>query len=773
MKRWGLVIIFLNFGVDIFFFNSLELKEMSQPIAHTSKKRPAEFLYGPDGHAEKTERILKTFHPFVESVVPQDSLLLPILGRYHDMGKASEEFQRYLQGKRGSADHKTAAARWWRKDDKDRIGTILGYAFLGHHSGLPNYGKAFTDAFAQANIDEAVEALPSKWKEKPALASYFPNLKGLVTDNSEVFFLLSMLTRMLHSSLVDADWLATEEFMNPQVAEERRRLRDGRDSIEILSQKLEAHLASMEAQAEKKEINSLRKEIHEACFLAASESPGIFQLSVPTGGGKTLSSLSFALGHARRHGLDRVIYVIPYTSIIEQTAQEFRKVLGNINVVEHQSNIADGCDTRENRYAVENWDAPLIVTTNVQFFETLFACKNKRCRKLHNIAKSVIIFDEAQALPINYLHPCLASMKVLQKLCGCSLVLCTATQPNLVNREGFQIGWQEEELRSLIGRDLEAKLVRKMKRVELHDLGVLNEARLIEHLGENKIQSALMIVNTTKQAQNLYRLLRESGREGVYHLSARMCPAHRTVVLQKVCERLKGHLPTVLVSTRVVEAGVDISFPVVYRDRCGLDSLAQSAGRCNRHGEGKCGMVYSYAAEELNDDKLGYLTDLKQGIYARETVQKKCSPDDLLSPEIIDAYFDEFYYKRKDGSKNWDNKGIMEKLVKSIAWDFSDIDKKFKLIEKGQISLMVPYGEKAEALRNKIIETAKFGGLTREDYHAIQKYSVSVYEENWKELQSCCECLWKDGEIWMLTDPSLYDEECGLLSECSPWNTVC
>lgn len=625
---------------------------MSQPIAHTSENRPAEFLYGLDGHAEKTERILKTFHPFVESVVPQDSLLLPILGRYHDMGKASRAFQQYLQGKPDKVDHKTAAARWWRKDDNDLYGTILGYAFLGHHSGLPNFATAFDDAFGQTKIDEAVEALPPEWKEKPRPASYVPNLKGMAANEREAVFLLSILTRMLHSSLIDADWLATEEFMNPQVAEERRRVRDGRDSIECLSQKLETHLASLEAQAKKTEINVLRKEIHEACFRAALKEQGVFQLSVPTGGGKTLSSLSFALEHARRHGLDRVIYVIPFTSIIEQTAREFRKVLGNQNVVEHQSNIADGCDTRENRYAVENWDAPLIVTTNVQFFETLFACKNKRCRKLHNIAKSVIIFDEAQALPTNYLHPCLASMKVLQKLCGCSLVLCTATQPNLVNRDGFQIGWQKKELRSLIGRDLEAKLVRKMKRVKFEDLGVLNEAGLIEHLRENKIQSALMIVNMTKQAQNLYRLLKESGREGVFHLSARMCSAHRTEVLRKVCERLKGNLPTVLVSTRVVEAGVDISFPVVYRDQCGLDSLAQSAGRCNRHSEEKCGMVYSYAAKESAYNEFSSLPDLQQGVYARMTVQKKCPPDEILSPETINAYFDEFYWKRRGATTN-------------------------------------------------------------------------------------------------------------------------
>lgn len=746
---------------------------MSDIYAHTNEVRPWELLYGSDGHAEKVERILKTFHPFVDSVVPEDSLLLPILGRYHDMGKASKAFQQYLQGKCGSVDHKTAAARWWRKDDKDTLGTMLGYAFLGHHSGLPNFATAFDDGFDRTKIDEAVGALPEEWKEKPPIASYGPCLKGMAANERDSYFILSMMTRMLHSSLVDADWLATEEFMNPQVAEERRRVRDGRDSIEELSRKLEEHLVAVEDRVEQNKINLLRKEIHEACFRAASNEPGVFQLSVPTGGGKTLSSLSFALEHARRHGLERVIYVIPYTSVIEQTAREFRKVLGDQHVVEHQSNIADGCDTKENRFAVENWDAPLIVTTNVQFFETLFACKNKRCRKLHNIAKSVIIFDEAQALPTDYLSPCLAAMKVLQKLCGCSLVLCTATQPNLVNRASFEIGWQKDDLCSLIGRDLESKLLREMKRVKFEDLGVLDEAGILEHLSEQQIQSALIIVNKTKQAQNLYRLLKESGREGVYHLSARMCPAHRAAVLQEVCTRLEGALPTMLVSTRVVEAGVDISFPVVYRDQCGLDSLAQSAGRCNRHGEAKQGTVYSYKAKEDVYSDLFFSADMQQAVYARETVQKKFSQEELLSPKIIDEYFVAFYEKRKNGIANWDSEGIMDKLTKGIAWKFPEIAEKFKLIEKGQFSLMVPYGEDAEALRNKIVEKNKFGGLTRKDYHAIQKYSVSVYEEEWKALQSCCECLWEEEEIWMLDNTRMYDADCGLLPKVEFWDTVC
>ncbi len=741
--------------------------------AHTAENRPWEPLYGSDGHAEKVERILKTFHPFVDSIVPKDSLLLPILGRYHDMGKASIEFQQYLQGNRSSADHKTAAARWWRKDDKDLIGTLLGYAFLGHHSGLPNFAEAFDDAFNRANIDEAVDALPPEWKEKPSPGSFCPHFKnwGQFSNKGECNFILSFLTRVMHSSLVDADWLATEEFMEPQIAKERSKICAERDSIASLAKKLEEHLDSIEAHSEYK-INSLRKEIHEACFQAASKEPGIFQLSVPTGGGKTLSSLSFALEHARIHGLDRVIYVIPFTSIIEQTAQVFRGVLGDRNVIEHQSNIADGCDTSGNRFAVENWDAPLIVTTNVQFFETLFACKNKRCRKLHNIAKSVIIFDEAQSLPTDYLASCLNAMKALQKLCGCSLVLCTATQPNLVNRNGFQIGWQEDELYSLIGKDLEAKLIREMKRVEMIDLGVLNEGQLMGHLSTNDIKSALFIVNKTKQAQNLYRLLKESGRDGVYHLSARMCPAHRKAVLQEVCARLKDALPTVLVSTRVVEAGVDISFPVVYRDRCGLDSLAQSAGRCNRHGEEKLGKVYSYKAEEEEYADLSFSADLQQAVYARNSVQSKYPLENLLFPEVINDYFDEFYYKRRDGSKNWDSQYIMEKLGKSTIWNFPDIADKFKLIPERQISLMIPYGKEAELLRSKIINSKDCRNfLTRKDYHVLQQYSVSVYENEWKKLQNQCEILYDD--IWVLSNPDMYDQECGLLHEQIPQNMVC
>lgn len=738
--------------------------------AHTLDGRPScdwEPLYGGGSHAERVEECLHTFSPsFSPEVAEAIAPYLSVMGLVHDMGKASADFQEYLKGRGASVDHKTAGAKW-AMEHCGHMGKIMAYALYGHHSGLPKGVSLFENLRDYEYRAGVTEALPMcKVPEKtPPLGS------GCVTKE-ELAFQLMLGARMLHSTLIDADWLATESFMEPNTAE--RRARVVRDSVRVLSESLEAYLQAKERNSTGK-ISALRREIHEACYRAAREAPGVFRLNVPTGGGKTLSSLSFALEHACRHGLNRVIYVIPYTSIIDQTARVFREVLGEENVVEHHSNITASNDSEDNRMATENWDAPVIVTTTVQFFESLYSAGNQQCRKVHNIGRSVIIFDEAQCLPCDLLSPCIHTMKALQRLCGCSLVLCTATQPAFEFRqEYFQIGWKEQALTSLIGEELERKLAQEMKRVKVEELGSMTKPELVGHFAATGCSSALFIVNLTRQARELFELFSQSGREGVYHLSARMCAAHRVEVLNRVSDRLEHGKPTILVATRVVEAGVDISFPVVYRDACGLDSLAQAAGRCNRNGELPIGLVYSFRDEECVPSNMA---DLRDGIYAAEDVRATMPDSDFFHPDRIQRYFQLFYSKRKMGTKCWDKAGIGEKTGSGAsmleAWDFPEIDAEFKMIPQGQRSVIVCYGAEAENLRNRLLGMDHAGvKLSRRDYRILQQYAVNIYTKEWEALHPFMEKVHSDSDIWMLVGSEYYHPETGLLKEVGPMSYI-
>lgn len=739
--------------------------------AHTKEDCPVEQwepLYGENGHAAKVAGVMESFRvPFVAGSLSEIRRMLRALALYHDMGKASAAFQQYLRtpGKGKSVNHKTAAARWlWNETDPGSI--AMAYALEGHHSGLPCGTRLSEDSFLNADVSEAVSALPPELRDKPCFdVAAFP-LSSCSRKKEDVLYNFSLVARMLHSCLVDADWSATEAFMDPQEAARRRSIRY--DSIETLAGRLEKHLSARE-QGSTGHINALRKEIHHACHRAAEAAPGIFRLNVPTGGGKTLSSLSFALEHARCQGLDRVIYVIPFTSIIEQTAQEFRNVLGDGNVVEHHSNISVEKDTVRNRISAEAWDAPLIVTTSVQFFESLYSAKNRRCRKLHNMAHAAIIFDEVQSLPSSLLAPCLAAMKGLQRVCGCSLVLCTATQPHLTDHEGFGIGWEKGQISSLLGGEMEQRLAREMKRVEVHELGALGQGGLVEHFLELGYESALFIVNLTRQAQDLYQRLQDAGVRGLCHLSARMCPAHRLKVLDEVRARLKRGLPTVLVSTRVVEAGVDVSFPIVYRDRCGLDSLAQSAGRCNRHGEAPVGCVFSYAAAEDDYAIPSSFADLKAGVNAKADALAALPEHDPFSPEVIEKYFSHFYNRYRGA--HWDEPGVMQMMSSPKSLKFPQMDEAFQLIPGGQISVLVPYGGRAEALRERLLEANRLNLMpTREDFKELQQLSVSVYCTEWEKMVK--DCVHREAGIYMANE-SWYDLDKGLLREAPDMIYVC
>lgn len=760
-----------------------------------------------------------------------------LLGMWHDLGKYQEAFQTYLareaekKGSGGRVAHARDGAFLAAERVLPRsilVGDLLAYAIAGHHAGLQDGTRLFEMCSSDlpvsaARLDECARKVPealldgSQFEKQlrncaeemkrlrdmggDARLASLPGLPAIAPDQEDSIrvtkgFAIAMQIRMLFSCLVDADFLATEAFMKP----DKQRLRPSwpPSALEEMSSVLETHLESVESRAMPGEINRLRAAIHRACFEAGSKLPGVFQLNVPTGGGKTLSSLSFALKHALQHGLKRVIYVIPYTSIIEQTAREFRQVFaelsaawGNECVLEHHSAVRSQKKTEDSsgddedpsdrlRLLAENWDVPLVVTTSVQFFESLFGNKSSVCRKLHNVARSVIIFDEAQTLPSHLLAPCLEAMKALQRDYGCSLVLCTATQPALVKTKEFEIGWRQEELHSLLGYEMERDLQRRMKRVRMEDLGALDLQQLTAHVRAQSDSSCLIIVNLTRQAQHLFASLKDSGvpPEHLFHLSARMCPEHREEIRKRIDKRLKAGEPVLLVATRVVEAGVDLSFPVVYRDRAGLDSIAQAAGRCNRHGENPHGgTVYVFEASDYAIPAI--LDEMKTAARSARDVLAAGRYEDMLAPEAVHAFF-KCYYGERGRQTGWDKTGIRE--MQSIlggttlpapssdmyrGLSLASVASAFHLIEPGQRRIMIPWGEEGEKVLRRIEDLQRAGFLPdRELYQSIQRLSVSVYGHDWQLLREkgLVEFLADDSVAVVRAWDGVYDADLGFVS---------
>ncbi|MCA9055052.1 MAG: CRISPR-associated helicase Cas3', partial [Planctomycetaceae bacterium] len=605
-----------------------------------------------------------------------------LAGLWHDLGKYSAAFQNYLKSasgidahleqQSGRVDHSTAGAQL-AVERFPGVGRLLAYAIAGHHAGLsdfPGDPPALEGRLRKAI--EPVDAAPRDLLE----ARVQPDLSPLSIDPQDecrAVFQLALFTRMLFSCLVDADFLATEQFVNPEQSRARPDTHDQRpDMLAALDQRLNQFAGCTGA------VNQCRTEILEACRNSAFQPSGLVSLTVPTGGGKTLASLAFGLQHAIEHGVRRVIYAIPFTSIIEQTAQVFRDVfqdLGDV-VLEHHSNI-DGDDprreTRQSRLAAENWDAPLVVTTNVQFFESLFAARTSQCRKLHNLVGSVIILDEVQTLPVGLLRPVTAVLRELATDYRCSIVLCTATQPAIVHRPDFDIGLRN--VREIIPDPL--ALAERMRRVTVHNIGTINDDVLVRRITAEP--AVLCIVNTRAHAARLYRGIIASERkcDGDYHLSTLLCGQHRADVIAEIRRRLAAGQACRVISTQLIEAGVDVDFPVVYRSLTGIDSIAQAAGRCNREGKRPTGDVFVF--DPVDVQPRGYL-----GTTAATTRELLPEFDDLLSPAAVHRYFELHYWKHA-GSNRWDDPGVMECFptpAARLAFNFRTAADRFRMIEE-------------------------------------------------------------------------------------------
>lgn len=687
-------------------------------------------------------------------------------GLLHDIGKYTHDFQRRIAGDAIRVDHATRGAML-AVERYGPLGKLMAYAIAGHHAGLSNGAEtcertSLVDRLKGIGLPPLLDA----WKDEITLPDVVSPPSGFERKAGRDMFQLAFLVRMLFSALVDADYLDTEAFYDR--IEGRASHRDlPAATLEALCERLNAYLGRFSANSP---VNQIRAEVLSHVRLQAEHAPGLFSLTVPTGGGKTLASLAFALDHAIRHGLRRVIFVIPFTSIVEQNAAVFRAALGELGeaaVLEHHSafvasapprNEPDRYQAREKlRLAMENWDAPIIVTTAVQFFESLFAARPSQCRKLHNIAGSVVILDEAQTLPLKLLRPAVAAIDELARNYRCSLVLCTATQPALQAPE-FDGGL--DGVRELAPEP--PQLFRKLERVRVRHVGVLDDAALAGQMRSR--DQVLCIVNNRRHARAVYQAMADL--PGARHLTTLMCARHRSEVLAEVREMLKRGEPCRLVATSLIEAGVDVSFPAVLRAEAGLDSIAQAAGRCNRNGEWPLDHSEVLVFANANDE-WAPPPELKQFAQAaRETLRTRGG--DPLSPQAVEAYFRTLYWQR--GDQQLDAANLLGQLQNSRpdSLPLETLAAKFRMIDSVQMPVIVPYGDDDEAteLVKALHHSEKVGGIARK----LQRYLVQLPETAFEKLltfgaiQPVAPGRWGQ-QFMLLENLDLYDSRFGLNSD--------
>ena len=663
-----------------------------------------------------------------------------LAGLWHDLGKYSEAFQNYLKNAStpdvhqseiaNKVDHATAGAQHAREKFSTK-GLLLAHVIAGHHTGLLNWHDG---AGMRHRLDKTIEPWQgqscARLKDRPC-----PPMPPLADRSApdasrQAAFRVTFWIRMLFSTLVDADFLATEAFMNPQRAKNRPQDKVG---LSAMQQCLSAYLDHLTENAKPTAVNRQRSRILDACRQKALSPPGFFSLCAPTGGGKTLAGLDFALRHATEHQKRRIIVAIPFTSIIDQTAAEYRKVfasLGQELVLEHHSNLDPGDETREtdqSRLRSENWDAPLIVTTNVQLFESLFACKTSRCRKLHRIANSVIVLDEAQTIPVEFLKPTLWALRELVEVYGCTIVLSSATQPALTWREDFQIGLKN--VCEIIPEP--EKLHQSLVRTRVEHLGEQTYTEIAERLQDH--DQGLVIVNTRKDAASLAECIGPD--KGHFHLSTRLCGAHREKVIKTIRQRLQDSKNCRVVSTQLIEAGVDVDFPVVFRAACGLDSLTQAAGRCNREGRHKVGKVYAF--DFPHSPPPGHLRQTAD--TAREILAGLQPHEDCLSPILLNRYFENYYWLKND---YWDKRNVLDAVGNqpgNMQFDFRDMADRYRLILESGVPIFIPHGDLP--LDDFGLEKSSRSNTIGEELHRQWFSDCAAKQpprEVWRKIQRLC-----------------------------------
>ncbi|PHV71525.1 CRISPR-associated helicase/endonuclease Cas3 [Sporanaerobium hydrogeniformans] len=673
-----------------------------------------------------------------------------ILGYLHDVGKYSDDFQRRIRGEKIRVSHADAGARILEEyymHTKNPLYRLLTYVVYGHHSGLHDYGTPAKGMCKQLKIPSTNV---SAWKEEiGVLPAISPQDLKLQLRGKEEFvgFTLQFYTRFLLSCLVDADRIDAQDFPNLEATKAMA----VNTSMETLKERYEQHMTRLAANARESHLNQIRKGILKNCLDKGRQKKGMYSLTVPTGGGKTLSSLGFALTHAVANKQKRIIYAIPFTSIIEQNASVFADVLGKEHILEHHSNYENPYNKQEElvkfQLAQENWHEPIVVTTNVQFFETLFSHKATKVRKLHNIAQSIIILDEIQSLPNKYIKPCLMALNELVVNYGCTVVLCSATQPEYHKNKLFL---EEVNVEEMIENP--SKLFEELKRTEEHYLG----EQTIEEIA-CKIRAdrqALCIVNTKKHAREIFERL--EGEENCFHLSTNMYPKHRKTILSSIRQLLKDDKPCKVIATQLIEAGVDIDFPIVYRSITGIDSIVQAAGRCNREGKLAKGLVYVFKPEEeyIGKEYLALTAGIGEMILNKEEA--------FLDLPSISKYFT---YLFDITHQNLDYYHILQLCTDGIQnpydirFNFEEISTNFKFIDNQGYSLIIPNEESV----NELLEQVRFTHSVQAIVRKLASYTISVkrYELDGLKEEGALRIV--EETLMVLDDLKFYNEDIGLV----------
>ncbi|WP_099612547.1 CRISPR-associated helicase/endonuclease Cas3 [Vibrio fujianensis] len=765
-----------------------------------------------------------------------------LIGLMHDFGKYSRAFQVYMRliiaeqtgynpdndegssenssskSLKGKIDHSSAGAQWvintllphlnhLQQQDQTlipyglAIAQALSLCIASHHSGLIDSLSENENVFANRikKHDELTHqkectknADPDLLSQAQSLASFEFLLKSSCNLKSmfdryglsaiEHDYYLGMFTKMLFSCLIDADRIDSADFEQPSNKPERFKQPNWASACD----QIESFIAQFEPV---NPIDHIRAEISDNCFNRAQGETGIYSLTVPTGGGKTYASLRFALHHAKKHNLDRIIYIIPFTSIIEQNANAIREVLGEIDsddwVLEHHSNLEPEQQTWRSKLACENWDKPIVLTTMVQFLESMFASGTRGSRRLHQLSNAILVFDEIQTLPIRCVHLFNNTINYLTRFCNTTAVMCTATQP-LLNQLPEQIkpfGELQLPLENELTPNIE-KLYQQLERVRIKNVTKKegwNEVEITELVQQqlSAVQSCLVIVNTKVWAKKLFQALQSQVLDGtkIFHLSTGMCSAHRKQILDEVRARLSGRLATLCISTQLIEAGVDVDFGCVIRFVAGLDSIAQAAGRCNRNGKQKRGHVFVLNPVEEN---VGMLHDIKTGIAASNRIFTEFTEQELLKPQAMSQYFQYYFYERhKEMSYPVkqdqsllnllsSNQRNINKTPFALRQSFMTAAKQFKAIDAPVHSVIVPFNEEAQSIitqlcaLDKRFDAASYRGLLK----AAQKYSVNIFPNVWQKLtdQQAVYPIAQDEAVFYLSE-EFYSQDFGLSLE--------
>jgi len=660
-----------------------------------------------------------------------------VIGLLHDIGKYSDGFQAKIKGKVNISVPHAMAGAFILNNNYDLLSKYYGIAIASHHTGLSDYGtlvdKDNNTYCGKLNNHKPLNLIYENEVLLPAKISH----KRLKLSIGYEAFQFSMYLRMLFSVLVDSDFTDTEEFCTDTK----------RNTNYTCIEEIYNNLMDNMPQNTGGKVNTVRAEILNDCLAKAENPQGLFSLCVPTGGGKTLSSLAFALKHAQKHGLRRVIYVIPYTSIIEQNAEVFREKVGAENVLEHHSGFEIDSEDFKARWASENWDIPIIVTTNVQFFESLFAAKTTKSRKIHNITKSVVIFDEAQMLPGDYLSPCMAIISELITNYGVTAVLCSATQP-LVHKYMYKNIKQTEIISN------HTDLASKLKRVNFNFAGKKSDDEIILEIANQ--HSVLLIVNSRKHAFSLYEKTKSFiSQNGLFYLSTLLTPADRTAKINEIKRRLATGEPVVVISTQLLEAGVDVDFPVVYRSLAGIDSIIQAGGRANR--EGKLADLGKVIIFEPTESPIPRSLQLYASC-GKEVIE--CLNQDAVELAGITKYFELLNHAlERDGIR--DMKGILNEFEinrcgEIVKMNFATAAKNFNLIDNNTHNIVIPCNKNLG-----LIKKLRNEGSSRKLLRKLQKYSINIYDNEFIQLQTD-NALEKIDGINLLIIPKYYSPESGL-----------